>query len=70
MQTNAVRNPNDLYFEYHVIAGPWKGLKAKLLGQPAQSPEHADFELRAGKIVRGPFRLPLNQVRFRGPRTA
>jgi hypothetical protein len=68
MAEKSPRNPDDTYFEYQVIAGTWKGLEARLIGQPQNQPDYADFELREGAVIRGPVRLPLNQVKWLGPR--
>ncbi len=62
------RNPDSEYFEYSVIAGPWKGLEARFVSQPAQMPEFADFEVREGSVIRGPIRLALREVKWIGPR--
>ena len=38
MANNQTRNPNENYFEYAVTAGPWKGLKARLLRPTVATP--------------------------------
>jgi hypothetical protein len=68
MPTLTERNPESKYYEYKVISGPWKRLKARFVGQPQGMPLFADFELRDGEVIRGPFRLPLSAVAWTGPR--
>ena len=70
MPSEVHNNPDGTYFEYSVICGTFKGLKARWVGQPSQTPEYADVELRDGRIVRGPIRLPLSSLKWVGPQSA
>ena len=56
------------FFEWEIVAGPMKGHQARVLTQSIQQPDYADIEFRHGKIVRGPYRVPWDWLKFVGPR--
>lgn len=67
MPSTNVRTQDDIYFEYQVIAGPWKGLRARFVSQPTSQPDYIDVDIRDGNVQRGPLRLPLSQIKWLGP---
>jgi hypothetical protein len=62
-----VRVPSE-FFEWIMREEPFKGQEVRILAQPAQAPAYVDVEFRDGQLVRGPFRIPFDSLRWKGPR--
>lgn len=66
-QTGIAWHASD-YFEYRIIAGPWLGCDARVVAQSTETPGTLDVEIRKGKAIRGPHRIPFDHLRFMGPK--
>lgn len=66
-QSKGQRRPSE-FFEWKVIAGPFKGNEARVLGQSSHEPDYVDVEFRHERLTRGPFRVPWDWLQWIGPR--
>lgn len=63
----------ELFFEWEVVEGPFKGKLAALLSQPPpdQQLNHThlfvDIKFRDRDLVRGPFTVYFDWLRWKGP---
>ena len=66
-QNKGLRGPSE-FFEWVMREEPFKGRQVRILAQPAHEPNYVDVEFREGKLIRGPYRILFQSLRYVGPR--